>query len=680
MAKAKPGQLQRLDIGHFEGVNSLVAHNLAKKEELSEAINCRSLQIGTIEKRKGYQQLGDALSSSAEYGLFFFGEDSFSTSDNFYRISTVSATTSVYYLSTSSLWTIFTGNGTSLTAADISETNAEDCMFIVNGNDANRYIKADTNGIRVYTSADLGSSTTQFDITNPSGSTFRYTYDSTGTDPAITSNIFVGDVVHTMGSNFAAGNKGSFIVTAVDTDYFEVSNSSGAAENDKTLGTGALRINNHLTGSPISFNVNYYKDRLYLGDYTDTTRYKTGILRSSVPLGIVALVDGDHTQPITSLKVTDTKYVHTNDVLEVRRGGSLIGTIIVTAKDAASSTLTIDSFTTDIQSSDELWVGGTYTGQRIFRWPDNPESGIDVKLYDTFKIAGGDNDALTMVENVGDVMIISNKKNLAIWNDFNLENFDLGIGCVSNRGFVKHLGGLFFVSYLGVYVTNGGLPKLISSKAEKYFTGATRAGLEASAMGKESYSIFAAIDGNISLFNPDGSSILPALTSTVLEHNLRQENWYPHTGIDANQFATYEKSDDSDRLEFIGSSGDVQELLRGTKDNNTSEIPFRITTNNLTMGEKNFEKICYPKQIILETERGSDIQCYVSLDNSPFYQLGRPAVKGSTVFDVTKNAKGEEARGRKIRISLRETSTRLCKVSRISLLYTFTSEEEQQDE
>ena len=553
-------------------------------------------------------------------------------------------------------------------------------MFIVNGNDANRYIKADTNGIRVYTSADLGDSTTQFDITNPAGDTHRYTYDGTGTDPAITTNIFISDVVHITGSNLAAANQGSFIVTAVDTDYFEVTNASGSVESNKTLGTGILRTNNHLTGSPIAFEVNYYKDRLYLGDYTDTTRYKTGILRSSVPLGIVALVDGDHTNPITSLKVTDLKYIHADDVLDVYRGNSKIGTVIVTAKDATSSTLTIASFGTDIQSSDELWVAGTYTGKRIFRWPGNPESGIDVKQYDTFKIAGGANDAITMIENVGDVMAIANKKNLAVWNNFSLKNFDLGLGCVSNRGYIKHLGVLFFMDYTGIYMTAGDRPKLISSKVEKYFTEATRAGIEAGALGKESYSIFAAIDGSITLKNPDGSSILPALTSTVLEYNLRQESWYPFTGIDAHQFATYEKSDDSDRLEFVGTSGDVSELFRGTKDNNTTEIPFRTTTNNITLGGAEFERICYPKQIILETERGSDIKCFISLDNLPFYELGRSAVKGATIFDITKNAKEEEARCRRIRISLRETTTRLCSVSRLSIVYSLTPEEEKQNE
>ncbi len=506
MAKSKKDkQYERFDISHFEGVNALVSHNIAKKEELSEAINARSLKIGTIEKRQGYRRLGDVLGSTAEYGLFYFEEGT--ANKRFFRISKVGGVVSFYYLNITSNWTVLTGNGTGLGSVDCSFTTAEDCMFVVNGTDDNMYV--DSTSIQVYTSADLGTSTTQFDITDEGGGTFRYTYDTTGTDPKIKENMKAGDVVHCMGQNFAAANKGAFIVTAVDTNHFEITN-AGAAENNKTLGTGALRVNNHLTGSPKANKINFYKNRLYLGDYTDTTRYKTGIMMSSVPLGIVALVDDDHDQPFTELKVTDLKYIHTDDVLDVYRGNSKIGTLIVTAKNADTNTLTVDTFTTDLKSSDELWVGGTYTGQRIFRWADNPESGVDVKQYDTFKLTGGDNDALTIMENVGDVMTIGNKKNLSFWNDFNLENFDLGIGCVSNRGYIKHLGILFFMDYTGIYMTTGAeRPKLISSKVEPYFTGASKAGIEAGAMGKRGYSIYAAIHGSVLLYNPDGSTIRP---------------------------------------------------------------------------------------------------------------------------------------------------------------------------
>lgn len=89
----------------------------------------------------------------------------------------------------------------------------------------------------------IGDSTTQFDVTNTSGTTYRYTYDATGTDPAINTNrLKVGDVVDVQGQNFASGNKGMFAVTGVGANYFEVTNASGVAETNKTLGTGYLAI------------------------------------------------------------------------------------------------------------------------------------------------------------------------------------------------------------------------------------------------------------------------------------------------------------------------------------------------------------------------------------------------------------------------------------------------------
>lgn len=89
----------------------------------------------------------------------------------------------------------------------------------------------------------LGCSTdTQFDITNPAGTTFRYTFDGTGTDPSISAtNPYVGELVIISGQNFNAGNNGSFVVTASAANYFEVTNAAGVAENNKTIGTGYIR-------------------------------------------------------------------------------------------------------------------------------------------------------------------------------------------------------------------------------------------------------------------------------------------------------------------------------------------------------------------------------------------------------------------------------------------------------
>lgn len=89
----------------------------------------------------------------------------------------------------------------------------------------------------------LGSTDTQFDVTNPDGLIFRYTYDSTGTDPALAAdNPDPGDMMLIDGDNFSAGNNGLFLVVASGANYFEVINPAGVAEENKTLGaTGSLK-------------------------------------------------------------------------------------------------------------------------------------------------------------------------------------------------------------------------------------------------------------------------------------------------------------------------------------------------------------------------------------------------------------------------------------------------------
>lgn len=93
------------------------------------------------------------------------------------------------------------------------------------------------------TSSAAGSSTTQFDITNPSGTTFRYTYDGTGTDPSISATTCpIGSYVYLNAQNFASGNKGVFVVTGSGSNYFEVTNASGVVESNKTIGTGSIYL------------------------------------------------------------------------------------------------------------------------------------------------------------------------------------------------------------------------------------------------------------------------------------------------------------------------------------------------------------------------------------------------------------------------------------------------------
>lgn len=96
---------------------------------------------------------------------------------------------------------------------------------------------------RVYTPNIKGSVTTQFTITNTSGTTFRYTWNTTGTDPAITAVTYpVNSFVEIQSSVMNVGNRGLFTITGSGPNYFEVTNAAGVAESNKALTGGFLAL------------------------------------------------------------------------------------------------------------------------------------------------------------------------------------------------------------------------------------------------------------------------------------------------------------------------------------------------------------------------------------------------------------------------------------------------------
>ncbi len=129
--------------------------------------------------------------------------------------------------------------------------------------------------VRVREADEIGDSTTQFDITNPSANLHTYTYDGTGTDPLIAdtkASIKVGDQMIIAGQNFNAGNNGVFEVTAVGADYFQVDNAAGVVEANKTLGTGSIIPIKHrdMLSTAITIGDEYYAaDGVIDTDYDD---------------------------------------------------------------------------------------------------------------------------------------------------------------------------------------------------------------------------------------------------------------------------------------------------------------------------------------------------------------------------------------------------------------------------
>lgn len=124
----------------------------------------------------------------------------------------------------------------------------------------------------------VGDSTSQFDITNPAGTTYRYTWDGTGTNPGITALTFpIGATVDTLAANFSAGNNGTFLITGSGANYFEVTNASGVVESDKTIGGGFIWVTGGTFGKDYSTT---QSDMVVFNDYIWTTtntelRYRT---------------------------------------------------------------------------------------------------------------------------------------------------------------------------------------------------------------------------------------------------------------------------------------------------------------------------------------------------------------------------------------------------------------------
>lgn len=83
--------------------------------------------------------------------------------------------------------------------------------------------------------------TTEFDVTNPAGDTWRYTWNTNGTAPNfLSAGILIGDIVNiSAGSTFASENTGAYKLTGLTNTYFEVTNYNGSAETGNTLDSAA---------------------------------------------------------------------------------------------------------------------------------------------------------------------------------------------------------------------------------------------------------------------------------------------------------------------------------------------------------------------------------------------------------------------------------------------------------
>lgn len=204
----------------------------------------------------------------------------------------------------------------------------------------------------------IGLSDTQFDVTNPSGTTFRYTYDTTGTNPAITAtSVPIGATVVISDTNLAAGNRGTFTVTGSGSNYFEVANAAGVVESNKTISTGYIEIRGGTFGqnySATQSDICLFND--YLFATTSGNLYYRIADTASVPWQLLKKLN-------SSSSIHKLVYFKKNDRLYYVDQSSLIASVDTNLSVSTSGDYTLNPGTsigyvsTMVASSSFIWIG-----------------------------------------------------------------------------------------------------------------------------------------------------------------------------------------------------------------------------------------------------------------------------------------------------------------------------------
>lgn len=724
---------RRLAITFWDGVNAIVDKSIAKAQELLHVENARSNIIGTLEKREGQIVLGTNTSggrfSARENYDIAFVSTGFQTVNGLYRLTGsgepyASYTISVYdnlgvidVITSSSnnvttynnstlyikvvdnavitevpmygvsdrnttyidntdysdvniyqladeggVWgKMVNSNANNLPGAPFTHTVIDGKVFFSNGRGLNRYI--DQDGVTVfdstYTLGNLYNSPKSKIVNAYKGRIYlaNYTWEGIHYGNTILVSSFPLGILALLEGDVTAAGSGVWTLPVTDNTYIYTDSGANLYE--------VWRINTKIADIKVSAmdDLNIYVNA------TDITWANTS---------------SDQNATGTNNTSTDVTGLSINAVQNLAVGMAVTGSniqggttiaAIVSATEITLSQPTLGVTTafhfipTGFLSQDQFFVKGSVTGPKVYRWPNNPTlSGSDIKQYNTFKLSGSDESDVTMMVNVGNVMIIANRSLMASWNDSTINYFDLGIGCVSPRGFAKAYGALYFLHYTGIYATSGGMPNIISTPIKPYIQGATKAGLESAVVGKKDRSVFFAI-GDSTIYYPDGSvkSVLP---DVCLEYNITQQNWYVHTNVPASCFETFIDDNDPGRLLLSDSNTkDIKAFLEGYTDDG-DEIFFRADTQALPIAS-NVEELSNPNMVMIESEQGSSMECYVAIDTDEFYPLEGQAEKGITrlKFHGKDGGTGSPPIGHYVTLSFRDGSKQRCKIGRVAITF-----------
>ena len=118
----------------------------------------------------------------------------------------------------------------------------------------------------------------------------------------------------------------------------------------------------------------------------------------------------------------------------------------------------------------------------------------------------------------------------------------------------------------------------------------------------------------------------------------------------------------------------IKEFLTGETDEGRV-IHFRADTQQLQLVNE-FENFVNPVAIITKIQRGTMIKCFVALDDDDFYELEGAAVKGMSTVKVHSKSRNEREVPpvtREIRISWRDSSKQLCRLTQGAIIFLPTN-------
>jgi hypothetical protein len=355
---------------------------------------------------------------------------------------------------------------------------------------------------------NFGAANTQIDITNPSGTTFRYTWDGTGTDPNfLTNGMNIGDMVVINSTNFNAANNGTFRVTVSADGYFEITNAAGVAENNKTLGSTTAIKSAH-------------QFRWIQNTVTTAKTWKQGILVDKAIAPIEQEADFMTTGNVAQVRGTTVSFKNIDGTTPLWKTMSDAGINIIGKK------IQIIEFDHSANPATET-VLGTYIFDGAPKWSESAISVNAVSAYYKRDILmGGMVDAINYPYASGDDI---GKKIPITFGDFT--EMDIG------GGFAK----LIRVNYTG-------------DMWQSYDSVLT--GISEDADGQTSYVVVSVVDDtNFKIKISNGPFELPA-DLTAIKAELT--NQYVHVLSDANNSGVYRRITDVDIDATMAANGQIQ--------------------------------------------------------------------------------------------------------------------------